>query len=48
MASKRHKPEKIVAKLHQVDVLQGQGMSPLKSHCAQWDCLLGWLPLIEG
>lgn len=27
MASKRHKPEEIVAKLRQVDVLQGQGMS---------------------
>ncbi len=26
MASKRHKPEEIVAKLRQVDVLQGQGM----------------------
>ncbi len=27
MASKRHKPEEIVVKLRQVDVLQGQGMS---------------------
>ena len=27
MASKRHRPEEIVAKLRQVDVLQGQGMS---------------------
>ncbi len=27
MASKRHKPEEIVAKLRQVDVLRGQGMS---------------------
>ncbi len=29
MAGKRHKPEEIVAKLRQVDVLQGQGMSRL-------------------
>ena len=27
MARKRHKPEEIVAKLRQVDVLTGQGMS---------------------
>ena len=27
MASKRHKPEEIITKLRQVDVLQGQGMS---------------------
>jgi putative transposase len=27
MANKRHKPEEIVTKLHQVDVLVGQGMA---------------------
>jgi len=27
MATKRHKPEEIVTKLRQVEVLQGQGMS---------------------
>lgn len=27
MANKRHKPEEIVAKLRQVDVLRGQGMT---------------------
>jgi hypothetical protein len=27
MARKRHKPEKIVAKLRQVDILTGQGTS---------------------
>ncbi len=27
MASKRHKPEEIVSKLRQVDVLRGQGLT---------------------
>ncbi len=31
MASKRHKAEEIVAKLRQVDVLQGQGMSRINA-----------------
>jgi len=29
MANKRHKPEEIVSKLRQVDVLVGQGMARL-------------------
>ena len=31
MAAKRHKPEEIVSKLRQVDVLGGQGMARIDS-----------------
>jgi putative transposase len=34
MPSKRHKPEKIVAKLRQVDVLTPQGMSVADAICS--------------
>ena len=33
MANKRHKPEEIVRKLRQVEVLVGQGMARVKAIC---------------
>ena len=33
MAGKRKKPEDIVAKLRQIEVLQGQGMTTAESDC---------------
>ena len=48
MANKRHKPEEIVTKLRQVDVLVGQGMARIELepwvHVIEID---QWVPLIH-
>jgi hypothetical protein len=50
MAKKRYKPEEIVAKLRQVDVLvsQGQGMTEARSPLADWLEVNGYAKNVVG
>ena len=49
MANKRHKPEEIVTKLRQVEVLVGQGMARIDAirqvRITEWSAPLEWSSL---